>query len=71
MGRLAQIDARPRLLTVDGAAAYIGVTRRVIEQYLQQGVLTVVRLPGTKDNGKDLRRTLIERKEIDDLVDGR
>jgi excisionase family DNA binding protein len=57
----------PPLLTLDGAADYVGVSRRVIEAWLKEGKLQPHELPGIR--GRDrLEKTVIERGELERLV---
>ncbi len=60
--RLASVP--PRLLSVEQAAAYLGVSRRVIWGLLESGELHRVRIPL---GHRDVRRTLIDVKDLDRL----
>jgi excisionase family DNA binding protein len=56
-------DARkPRLLSREATAAYLGTTTRTVDRLVGKGLLTPVRLPG-------LRRVLFDRAELDAFVD--
>ena len=50
-----------RLVSLSEAAHYLAVTPRTVQNLVTKGVLHPVRIPG-------LRRTLIERDELDELV---
>jgi excisionase family DNA binding protein len=54
----------PEVFTVSGAAQFLGVSKRTVEEYIAQGKLHTYRLPHPKTEGEYLRRTLIH---IDDL----
>jgi excisionase family DNA binding protein len=51
-----------RLLGLEEAAAYLGVTPRTVYRLVGEGLLTPVRLPG-------IRRTLFDRENLEDLVE--
>jgi excisionase family DNA binding protein len=51
-----------RLLGLEEAATYLGVTPRTIYRLVEQGLLTPVRLPG-------VRRTLFDKRNLEDLVE--
>jgi hypothetical protein len=65
----------PRLLDRDAAAAYLSVSVDTVDRLLQSGALHVVRLPVQRDRKTGLgvrgttRRILIDRHELDSLVD--
>lgn len=61
------VVACPILLNKRDAGAYIGVSERVIERYLQEGLLTAMGLPNGKDGGL-MKLTLIAREELDRFV---
>jgi len=56
----AAIDRR--LVGLEDAAGYIGLTRRSVHRLVQRRLLTPVRLPG-------FRRTLFDRRDLDAFVD--
>lgn len=56
----------PRLLDVEGAAAYLSVSTWTIRDLESAGELRRVRLPLT---GRDVRRLLFDRADLDRLVD--
>jgi hypothetical protein len=64
-----------RLLDVRGAAAYIGVSVWTLRDFVARGILRAVRLPasgsrqGAPPRTKPLRRILIDRAELDRLVE--
>jgi len=53
---------RPRLATIEQVAAYLSIAPRSVWRLIDGGKLAAVRLPG-------LRRTWVERAQIDALVD--
>jgi hypothetical protein len=60
----------PRLLGVKASARYLGgISPWTIRTYIAEGLLTPVKLPGSKDKADDLRRVLLDRLELDRLVD--
>ena len=63
----APCPVTPRLLDVDGAAAYLGVSAWTIRDLDAGGHLPRVRLP--LPGGKELRRLLYDRTDLDRLVD--
>jgi hypothetical protein len=56
----------PRLLDVDAAAAYLGVSPWTIRDLDGAGVLPRVRVP--LPSGAELRRLLFDREDLDRLV---
>ena len=64
-----------RLLDVYGAAAYLNLSPWTIRDYIARGILRTVQLPasegreGEPPRTKPLRRVLIDRAELDRLVD--
>jgi excisionase family DNA binding protein len=57
----------PRLLDVDAAAAYLGVSSWTVRDLDAAGVLPRVRVP--LPNGGELRRLLFDRADLDRLID--
>ena len=57
----------PRLLDTGGAAAYLGVSTWTIRDLEAGGHLPRVRLP--LPGGKDLRKLLYDRTDLDRLID--
>jgi excisionase family DNA binding protein len=51
-----------RLLGLQEAATYLGITPRSVYRLVEQGFLIPVRLPG-------LRRTLFDRRNLEDFVE--
>ncbi len=58
---------QPRLLDRARAAAYLAVSRDVVDGYISAGVLRRVRLPGAA--GGDLRRVLLDVRDLDGLIE--
>jgi excisionase family DNA binding protein len=61
---IQQVDvdiSASRLLGLKEAAMYLGVTPRSVYRLVAEGLLTPVRLPG-------IRRTLFDRRNLEDLV---
>jgi excisionase family DNA binding protein len=57
------IDVRkPRLLSREATAAYLGTTTRTVDRLVGKGLLRAIRLPG-------LRRVFFDRAEVDAFVD--
>jgi hypothetical protein len=70
-----------RLLTVETAARYLGVSGWTVQQYIVDGTLPTVELPRPKTAsafrkgarrpiGDVLRRVLLDRADLDQFVDG-
>lgn len=59
----------PRLFTINAGAHYLGISERLLEQYIEQGVVKTKRLRRPEDPKEFIRRTLIEREELDRLAD--
>jgi excisionase family DNA binding protein len=57
----------PRLLDVHAAARYLGVSAWTIRDLLAAGELARVTIPGP--GGRDLRRVLVDRVDVDRLVE--
>ena len=57
----------PRLLDLKGAAAYLGVSPWTIRDLEANGTLRRVNVP--LGMGKDLRKLLFDREDLDQLVD--
>ncbi len=81
----------PRLLDVEGAAAYLSVSKWTVYDWIKRGVLRVVKLPSVRvdlgprktgnpksrrrvlarpDFGQPMRKTLLDRNDLDAFVDG-
>jgi excisionase family DNA binding protein len=59
--------ASGRLLSVEAAAVYLGVSPWTIRDLLHAGTLARVRLP--LGGERDLRRILVDRLELDALIE--
>jgi Helix-turn-helix domain len=64
----------PRLLTMRAAAGYLGVSYWTIRDWLLQGLIPVVPLPPLKPREgempkRSLRRTLVDRADLDAFID--
>lgn len=57
----------PRLLTVHGAAAYLGVTPWRIRGLIHTGIIAPVRIP--LGDGREERKHLLDRLHLDALVE--
>ena len=57
---------QPRLLDVAGAAGYLGCSLWTIRDLIAAGVLARVVIPA--GHGRDLRRVLLDRVQLDELV---
>jgi hypothetical protein len=59
----------PRLLDLGDAGAYLGgISRDAVERLINRGELSVIRVPAGR-NGDAVRRTLVDRLELDALVE--
>lgn len=63
----------PRLLSVDGAAWYLGVSRAVVLNLLNVGAISQVILPVEQRRGSlavagECKRLLVDKTELDELV---
>jgi hypothetical protein len=63
----AQDWVSSRLLSLHGAADYLGLSYWAVRDLVHAGTLKPVRLP--LGSGRDLRRILIDRRDLDALVD--
>ncbi len=66
-GALAVIAIEPRLLSLEDAARYLGVSPWTVRELEWSGVLPRVRIP--LGNGKELRKLLFDREDLDRLID--
>ena len=57
----------PRLLDVDGAANYLGISTWTVRSMVDAGTLRPVRLP--LDGGRELRRLLLDRLDLDRVIE--
>ena len=62
------VTVAPALLSVGDAGRYLGVSTRTVEGYVAAALVTPVRLPSPR-SGRRLARVLLERAELDRLVD--
>jgi len=60
---------RPRLLGLVEAAAYLGLSTWTTRTLIANGVLRCVRLPSLRRNGEDMRRVLIDVRDLDELIE--
>lgn len=70
----AKVNVTPRLLDPDGAAAYLHVSRRTIERWIQDDKLPVVKPPERAREGKrgrpgKFRRVLIDVRDLDAFIE--
>jgi len=64
-----QTTVVPRLLSVEAAAQYLSVSSWSIRDYIASGRLPAVHLPAPRGQGRTIRRVLIDRADLDALVD--
>ncbi len=65
--RQANVPIAPRLLDLQGAAAYLSVSVWTVRDMMDSGRLQRVRLP--LDDHKELRKILLDRLDLDQLID--
>lgn len=58
-----------RLLSLDETAAYLGVSYWTVRDLVQAGRLPTVRLPHPRSGRDSIRRILIDRKDVDQLIE--
>lgn len=67
---IAHPEAVPaRLLNLHQAAAYLGLSWWTVRAFALDGVLPVVRFPSTHGRTDTLRRVLVDRADLDRLVE--
>jgi len=66
-GALAVTAIEPRLLSLEDAARYLGVSPWTVRELEWSGVLPRVRIP--LGNGKELRKLLFDREDLNRLID--
>lgn len=66
-GTLPVRSTEPRLLDLAGAAGYLSVSPWTIRDLVANGTLCRVRVP--LPNGGELRKVLIDRKDLDALIE--
>jgi len=64
----------PRLVDIEGAAKYLGISYWVARDYIASGKIQTVTLPGMKPREgerpkRSLRRILIDIRDLDKFVD--
>jgi predicted site-specific integrase-resolvase len=70
----------PRLFDIVGAAAYLSIGKATVRDYLAEGILKTVALPGSRlrkpggavtsfSKDHELRKVLIDRADLDQLID--
>lgn len=60
---------QPRLFNIEGAAQYLGVSPRLVEQFIETKRLKTKRLEHPFKENEFVQKTLIERAELDRLAD--
>ena len=63
---LSKPETIARLLDLEGAARYLALSTWSIRDLIANGTIQRVVIPGA--NGKDLRRVLVDRQQLDELV---
>ncbi len=66
-GALAVTAIAPRLLDVHTSARYLGISSWTVRDLIANGTLARVRVP--LSNGRELRKVLLDREELDRLVE--
>lgn len=61
--------AQPRLVNLSDAAAYLGVSYWTVRDLVQRGDLPAIRLPHPRSIRGSIRRILIDRNDLDALID--
>ena len=59
----------PRLLDLDGAAAYLGISRSAVRLLVDRGQVRRIHLPGLADSQTRLNRFLIDKADLDVIVE--
>ncbi len=67
MAQQASVHPVSRLLSLEQAAHYLGVSTWTVRELEWSGVLPRVRIP--LGNGKELRKLLFDREDLDRLID--
>ena len=71
-GRQRQPRPEParRLVDLEAAGAYLSISRNSVRNLVFNGVLPAVRLPCPRaGDGREIRRLLIDRRDLDVLID--
>jgi hypothetical protein len=74
--RVERPTPAPRLLNLHAAANYLGVSFWTLRDWLLQGLIPVVELPALRPregerSKKQLRRVLVDVRDLDTFVEGR
>jgi hypothetical protein len=64
--QLLKPETIARLLDLEGAAQYLSISTWAVRDLIANGTIQRVVIPGA--NGKDLRRVLLDRQQLDELV---
>jgi hypothetical protein len=62
------VDDSPRLFSVHASARYTGLSYWAIRDLIIAGHLRAVRLPSPRRKGENLRRILVDRSDLDQLI---
>ena len=62
------LNLTPRLLDLDGAARYLSCSTWTIRGLIDSKVLQRVTIPTGTESGRDIRRVLLDRLQLDELV---
>jgi excisionase family DNA binding protein len=66
----AAAEITPRLLNLNQAAEYLGISYWSVRDLVQSGMLASVKLPAPRArDGRSIRRTLIDRQDLDQLIE--
>jgi hypothetical protein len=63
------VGGEVRLLDAKGAAAYLSLSVAAVRQLIADGVIPTVRPPSLRIPGEAMRRRLVDRADLDRLVD--
>ncbi len=76
---VARTDGRARLLSLKEAAEYLGVSYWLLRDYIVDGVLTPVRLPGSRlrkggrlvasSRTHSMRKIMVDREDLNRLIE--
>lgn len=62
----------PRLMDLPTAAAYLSISSRTLEVWLHDEILRPVKMPGAVySKSRNLAKVLIDKRDLDDLIDAR
>jgi hypothetical protein len=62
-------EVKPRLLDAQRAADYLGISRRQLANLIQSDIVHPVAVPYTNGHGDHMRKVLVDRVELDRLID--